>query len=56
SFRQRSHLIHHQKIHTREQPYKCLKCGKSFSDGSKLIIHQHLHTGEQPYKCGECRK
>ncbi|RMC11223.1 hypothetical protein DUI87_12138 [Hirundo rustica rustica] len=56
SFRQSSHLICHQKIHTREQPYECEQCGKSFSRRSNLIRHENIHGEERPYKCGECGK
>ncbi|XP_015281473.1 PREDICTED: olfactory receptor 1361-like [Gekko japonicus] len=37
-----------------EEPYKCLECGKSFSQNTHLAAHQKIHTGEKPYKCWEC--
>ncbi|NWV04979.1 ZN586 protein, partial [Ptilonorhynchus violaceus] len=43
-------------IHTRERPYECLECEKSFIRSSELIIHQMIHTRERPYECPECGK
>ncbi|XP_029141199.1 zinc finger protein 397-like [Protobothrops mucrosquamatus] len=31
--------------------YKCLECGKNFTN---LKSHQKMHTREKPYKCSEC--
>ncbi|NXP41244.1 ZN572 protein, partial [Leiothrix lutea] len=44
------------QLHARKKPYRCLECGKSFSQTSHLFIHYQVHTGEWPYKCMECGK
>ncbi|XP_058023722.1 zinc finger protein 91-like [Ahaetulla prasina] len=41
---------------TREKPYKCKECGKSFRLSKELTSHHRIHTREKPYKCMECGK
>ncbi|XP_061469558.1 zinc finger protein 235-like [Rhineura floridana] len=44
------------KEFTREKPYKCDECGKSFALQAHLTSHQTIHTGKEPFKCLECGK
>ncbi|XP_053571514.1 uncharacterized protein LOC128661265 [Bombina bombina] len=45
-----------QMFHTKEKPFKCTECEKSFRWKSHLLEHYKIHTGEKPHTCTECGK
>ncbi|XP_068115149.1 oocyte zinc finger protein XlCOF22-like [Hyperolius riggenbachi] len=49
-------LLRHQKVHSGEQLFMCLKCEKGFTLKADLLNHQRIHTDEQPFSCSQCGK
>jgi uncharacterized Zn-finger protein len=44
------------EVRTKQKPYGCSLCTKSFSSKQELKIHMRVHTGEKPYSCSQCSK
>lgn len=55
-FAYRANFLLHQRVHSREKPFKCLWCEKYFYWKAGLIRHQMIHTKGRTFKCLECGK
>lgn len=41
----------HPTAHTKDMPFTCETCGKSFKRSMSLKVHSLQHSGEKPFRC-----
>ena len=57
SFRYRSALALHTRVHTAEKPYECIECGMKFANRTILRNHMSVHkTDRAIFQCDQCDK
>jgi uncharacterized Zn-finger protein len=49
-------MTQEKQTKSRDKPYSCSICSKTFSKSKHLTLHIRTHTGDMPYKCSVCDK
>nr|XP_044992861.1 zinc finger protein 445 isoform X1 [Jaculus jaculus]XP_044992862.1 zinc finger protein 445 isoform X1 [Jaculus jaculus] len=44
------------KVLTKDKPFRCEECGKTFTRKRSLLDHKGIHSGEKRFKCNVCGK
>jgi uncharacterized Zn-finger protein len=50
-FFDRAKLSRHERVHTKEKPFRCTYCEKCFTLDFNLRTHIRVHSGEKPFVC-----
>ena len=56
-FKKKRYMVNHQRaIHDGIKPYKCMECGKKFTNNANFRRHRRTHTGNKKFECTICKK
>ncbi|XP_073493314.1 uncharacterized protein [Phyllobates terribilis] len=56
TYKQKSSLAKHQKLHTGMSHFICMKCDKCFTHRCFLRRHERIHAVKKPFACPDCEK